>query len=75
MDLLQKKFGTAEYTKELLAVRERARSRRENRSKKRKIEAVTQPERFGKWKKGRLEKKVKRRKEKGQQNRNRRREY
>ncbi|KAI1103922.1 armadillo-type protein [Jackrogersella minutella] len=75
MDLLQKKFGTAVYTKELLAVRERARKRRESRSKKRKIEAVTQPERFGKWKKGRLEKKVKRRKEKGVENRNRRREY
>ncbi|KAI1806665.1 armadillo-type protein [Daldinia bambusicola] len=75
METLQKKFGTAEYTKELLAVRDRAKSRRESRSKKRKIEAVTQPERFGKWKKGRLEKKVKRRKERGQENRNRRREY
>ncbi|KAI1382473.1 armadillo-type protein [Hypoxylon crocopeplum] len=75
MDVLQKKFGTAEYTKELLAVRERAKNRRESRSRKRKIEAVTQPDRFGKWKKGRLDKKVKRRKEKGLQNRNRRREY
>ncbi|KAI4867489.1 armadillo-type protein [Hypoxylon rubiginosum] len=75
MDILQRKFGTADYMKELLAVRERARNRREGRSRKRKIEAVAQPERFGKWKKGRLEKKVKRRKEKGQENRNRRREY
>ncbi|KAI0378004.1 armadillo-type protein [Hypomontagnella monticulosa] len=75
METLQKKFGTADYTKELLAVREHARNRRESRSRKRKIEAVTEPERFGKWKKGRLEKKVKRRKEKGLQNRNRRREY
>ncbi|KAI8958948.1 armadillo-type protein [Daldinia sp. FL1419] len=75
MEILQRKFGNAEYTKELLAVRDRAKSRRESRSKKRKIEAVTQPERFGKWKKGRLEKKVKRRKEKGLENRNRRREY
>ncbi|KAI1329551.1 armadillo-type protein [Xylariaceae sp. FL0255] len=75
MDALQRKIGTAEYTAELLAVRERARRRREGRSRKRKIEAVAQPERFGKWKRGRLEKKVKRRKEKGQQNRNRRREY
>ncbi|KAI0135028.1 armadillo-type protein [Daldinia grandis] len=75
MEVLQKKFGTAEYTKELLAVRDRARSRRESRSKKRKIEAVTQPERFGQWKKGRLEKKVKRKKERGLENRNRRREY
>ncbi|KAI1204247.1 armadillo-type protein [Annulohypoxylon truncatum] len=75
MDVLQKKFGTTVYTQELLAVRERARRRREGRSKKRKIEAVTQPEKWGKWKKGKLEKKVKRRKEKGLQNRNRRREY
>ncbi|KAI1086392.1 armadillo-type protein [Rostrohypoxylon terebratum] len=75
MDVLQRKFGTAVYTQELLAVRERARNRRESRSRKRKIEAVTQPEKWGKWKKGKLEKKVKRRKEKGLQNRNRRREY
>ncbi|KAI5926632.1 HEAT repeat protein [Camillea tinctor] len=74
MDTLQRKFGTTEYTSQLLAVRERARRRRENRTRKRKIEAVAQPERFGKWKKGRFEKKVKRRKEKGFMNRNRRRE-
>ncbi|GAW14517.1 hypothetical protein ANO14919_039200 [Xylariales sp. No.14919] len=75
MDALQRKFGTATYTSELLAVRERARKRREGRSRKRKIEAVAQPERFGKWKRGRLEKKVKSRKEKGIQNRNRRHQY
>jgi U3 small nucleolar RNA-associated protein 20 len=75
MDALQRKFDTATYTAELLAVRERARRRREGRSKKRKIEAVIQPERFGKWKRGRLEKKVKSRKEKGAQNRNRRHQY
>ncbi|KAI1749447.1 armadillo-type protein [Xylaria castorea] len=75
MDALQRKFGTADYTAELLAVRERARRRREGRSRKRKIEAVIQPERFGKWKRGRLEKKVKSRREKGIQNRNRRHQY
>ncbi|KAI2641196.1 armadillo-type protein [Xylaria nigripes] len=75
MDALQRKFGTATYTAELLAVRERARRRREGRSRKRKIEAVTQPERFGKWKRGRLEKKIKSRKEKGVLNRNRRHQY
>lgn len=75
MDALQRKFGTADYTAELLAVRERARRRREGRSRKRKIEAVIQPERFGKWKRGRLEKKIKSRKEKGIQNRNRRHQY
>ncbi|CAJ2501389.1 Uu.00g042420.m01.CDS01 [Anthostomella pinea] len=75
MDALQKKFGTNEYMMELMAVRDRAKRRREGRSRKRKIEAVAAPERFGKWKKGRLEKKVKRRKEKGVENRDRRREY
>lgn len=75
MDALQRKFGTADYTKELLAVSERARNRREGRSRKRKIEAVVQPEKFSKWKKGRFDKKVKRKKEKGMENRNRRREY
>lgn len=75
MDALQRKFGTATYTAELMAVRDRARRRREGRSRKRKIEAVTQPERFGEWKRGRREKKVKSRKEKGVQNRNRRHQY
>ncbi|KAI1113359.1 armadillo-type protein [Nemania sp. NC0429] len=75
MDALQRRLGTAAYTAALLAVRERARRRREGRSRKRKIEAVTQPERFGKWKRGRLEKKVKSRKEKGALNRSRRHQY
>ncbi|RYP10219.1 hypothetical protein DL765_008181 [Monosporascus sp. GIB2] len=72
MDSLQRLVGTAAYTAALLAVREQSRRRREARSKKRKIEAVSQPERFGKWKRGRMEKKVKRRKEKGVEQRNRR---
>jgi len=75
MDVLQRKFDTATYTAELLAVRERARRRREGRSRKRKIEAVIQPDRYGKWKRGRLEKKIKSRKEKGAQNRSRRHQY
>ncbi|KAK7752759.1 U3 snoRNP protein [Diatrype stigma] len=72
MDALQRRLGTADYTKGLLAVRDRARRRREARSRKRKVEAVSQPDRFGKWKRGRLEKKVKRRKEKGGEQRARR---
>ncbi|RYP03987.1 hypothetical protein DL764_004758 [Monosporascus ibericus] len=72
MDVLQRLIGTAAYTTTLLAVREQARRRREARSKKRKIEAVSQPERFGKWKRGRMEKKVKRRKQKGVEQRGRR---
>ncbi|KAI1177501.1 armadillo-type protein [Nemania sp. FL0916] len=75
MDALQRKLGAATYTSELLAVSTRARRRREGRSRKRKIEAVTQPERFEKWKRGRLEKKVKSRKEKGAMNRSRRQQY
>ncbi|KAK7908431.1 U3 small nucleolar RNA-associated protein 20 [Apiospora marii] len=63
MDVLQKKMGTEAYTTELYAVREAARKRREGRARKRKIEAVAAPEKYGKWKKGRLDKKVKRRKE------------
>jgi U3 small nucleolar RNA-associated protein 20 len=72
MDLLQHKMGTEAYTKELLAIREGARRRREARARKRKIEAVAQPERHGKWKKGKLDKKVKRRKERAGENRERR---
>ncbi|KAH9909271.1 armadillo-type protein [Xylariomycetidae sp. FL2044] len=75
MDALQRRLGTAAYSRELLAVRDHSRRRREGRSRKRKIEAVTQPERFGKWKKSKMEKKVKRRKEKGLMNRKRRHEY
>ncbi|KAK8050437.1 hypothetical protein PG994_012167 [Apiospora phragmitis] len=56
MDVLQKKMGTEAYTMELYAVREAARRRREGRARKRKIEAVAAPEKYGKWKKGRLDK-------------------
>lgn len=72
MDVLQRKMGTEAYTRELLAIREAARKRREGRARKRKIEAVTAPEKYGKWKQGRLEKKVKRRKERQGEQRERR---
>lgn len=72
MDVLQRKMGTEAYTRELLAIREAARKRREGRARKRKIEAVTAPEKYGKWKQGRLEKKVKRRKERKGEQRERR---
>ncbi|KAI5861678.1 armadillo-type protein [Durotheca rogersii] len=75
MDGLQRRLGAAAYTRELLAVREGARQRREARSRKRKIDAVANPERYGAWKQSRLEKKVRRRKEKGLRNRDRRREW
>ncbi|KAJ1327500.1 U3 small nucleolar RNA-associated protein 20 [Microdochium nivale] len=72
MDALQRKAGTAAYTTALMRVTEHARNRREARSRKRKIEAVSAPDRFGKWKKGKLDRKVHRRKERGQENRTRR---
>ncbi|KAF6841414.1 heat repeat protein [Colletotrichum plurivorum] len=57
MDSLQKKFGTAEYTKTLLAIREEVRTRRQQRSSKRKIEAIAQPEKYGRDKRKKTEKK------------------
>ncbi|KAH7027311.1 down-regulated in metastasis [Microdochium trichocladiopsis] len=75
MDALQRKVGTTAYTTALMRVTEHARRRREARSRKRKIEAVSAPDRYGKWKKGKLDRKVHRRKERGQENRNRRHAY
>ncbi|KAL1872294.1 hypothetical protein VTK73DRAFT_1643 [Phialemonium thermophilum] len=75
MDGLQAKLGTAEYTKQLLAVSEGVRERRQQRSSKRKIEALTQPEKHGRDKRKKLERKKERRKVKGQQYRDHRRGY
>lgn len=72
MDTLQRRAGTAAYTAALLAARERARRRREARGRKRRVDAVAEPERFGRWKRARLDKKVRRRKEKGAEQRSRR---
>jgi len=75
MEDLQKKLGTAAYTKHLLAVGDEARDRREQRSSKRKIETMTQPEKHGRDKRKKVERKVERRKIRGQEHRNRRRGY
>ncbi|ETS87401.1 hypothetical protein PFICI_01229 [Pestalotiopsis fici W106-1] len=72
METLQRKIGTELYTRELLEVREAVKRRREGRARKRKIEAVAQPERYGKFKKGKLDKKIKRRKERAGEERERR---
>lgn len=56
MDALQKKFGTSEYSQQLLAIREEVRARRQQRSAKRRIEAVSQPEKFGRDKRKKFEK-------------------
>lgn len=69
MDSLRKKVGTAEYSKYMLEIREGVRKRREARSAKRKIEAVTQPEKFGRDKRKKFEKKKETRKVKGREHR------
>ncbi|KAH8905191.1 hypothetical protein BR93DRAFT_772112 [Coniochaeta sp. PMI_546] len=75
MELLQKKLGTAEYTQYLLGVGEHVRNRRQQRSSKRKIEAITQPEKYGQEKRKKFEKKKERRKVKGREHRDMRRGY
>ncbi|KAG8674617.1 U3 snoRNP protein [Fusarium poae] len=56
MDSLQKKFGTSEYSKQLLAIREEVRKKREERSSKRKIDAIVKPEKYGRDKRKKFEK-------------------
>jgi U3 small nucleolar RNA-associated protein 20 len=56
MDSLQKKFGVAEYSKQLMAIREEIKARRMQRSSKRKIEAIAQPEKYGRDKRKKFEK-------------------
>lgn len=73
MDELQKKLGTEEYTKQLLAVGEEMRERRMARSSKRKVEAVTAPERYEKDKRRKMDRKKDRRKERAGEHRNQRR--
>ncbi|KAM5355896.1 hypothetical protein ACJ41O_002542 [Fusarium nematophilum] len=62
MDSLQKKFGTAEYSRQLLAIREEVRTKREQRSSKRKIEAIAHPEKYGRDKRKKFEKNKERKK-------------
>lgn len=75
MDAMQTKLGTSEYTKQLLAVGEDVRERRMARSSKRKVEAVTAPERYEKDKRRKMDRKKGRRKERGAEHRNVRRGY
>ncbi|QPH00578.1 hypothetical protein C2857_004331 [Epichloe festucae Fl1] len=62
MDSLQKKFGTAEYSKVLVEIRDEVKARRLQRNSKRKIEAITQPEKYGRDKRKKFEKNKERRK-------------
>jgi U3 small nucleolar RNA-associated protein 20 len=75
IEMLQKKLGTAEYTQYLLGVGETIRQRRQQRSSKRKIEAVAHPEKYGEEKRKKFEKKKERRKVKGREHRDMRRGY
>ncbi|KAF9879683.1 down-regulated in metastasis [Colletotrichum karsti] len=75
MDSLQKKFGTAEYTKTLLEIREEVRTRRQQRSSKRKIEALAQPEKYGRDKRKKTEKKKEKKKVRSAENKAARQAY
>jgi U3 small nucleolar RNA-associated protein 20 len=75
MENLKRKVGTKEYTEALLRVREGVKERRVKRSAKRKVEAVSAPERFGEGKRKKVERKKERRKERGAEHAKRRNEY
>lgn len=75
MEQLKLKCGTSVYTEQLLKVRQGVKERREQRSSKRKIEAVSAPEKFGKDKIKKVERKKERRKEKGMEHRDQRRGF
>jgi U3 small nucleolar RNA-associated protein 20 len=75
LDLLQKKLGTTEYVAHMARIQENIKSRREERRVKRRIEAVADPEKFGRDKKRKNDRKHVKRKERGQEFRDRRRGY
>ncbi|KAK4658790.1 U3 snoRNP protein [Podospora pseudocomata] len=75
MEVLQRKLGSAEYTKALLEVGDQIRERRQARLSKRRIEAVAAPEKYGREKRKKFEKKKERRKIKGQEQRDARRAF
>lgn len=73
LDLLQKKLGTTEYISQMASIQEAIKTRREGRRVKRRIDAVTDPERYGRDKKRKNDRKREKRKEKGAEHRGRRR--
>jgi U3 small nucleolar RNA-associated protein 20 len=75
MENIKRKVGTKEYSEALLRVREGVKERRVRRSAKRKVEAVSAPERFGEAKRKKVERKKERRKERGAEHAKRRNEY
>lgn len=73
MSLLQKKLGTTEYVSNLTKVRSLVKERREGRRVKRRIEAVAEPEKVGRFKQRKGEKKREKRKVRSGEERGRRR--
>ncbi|KAK2790744.1 U3 snoRNP protein [Onygenales sp. PD_10] len=73
LDLLQKKLGTTDFVTQMAVARESVKTRREGRRVKRRIEAVADPEKFGRQKKRKNDRKREKRKEGGLEYRDRRR--
>ncbi|KAJ8117189.1 hypothetical protein OPT61_g1567 [Boeremia exigua] len=73
MNALQKRMGTQEYLKVMGDVQKAVRERREERRRKRKVDAVADPEKWGREKKRRNDVKRVKRKEKGAEHRGQRR--
>ncbi|KAL4810861.1 armadillo-type protein [Aspergillus unguis] len=73
LDLLQKKLGTTEYINQMSSIQEAIKTRREGRRVKRRIEAVTDPEKYGRDKKRKNDRKREKRREKGAEHRGKRR--
>ncbi|KAL4959032.1 putative HEAT repeat protein (DRIM) [Aspergillus stella-maris] len=73
LDLLQKKLGTTEYINQMSLIQEAIKKRREGRRTKRRIEAVADPEKYGRDKKRKNDRKREKRKEKGAEHRGKRR--
>ncbi|KAF2227792.1 hypothetical protein BDZ85DRAFT_271318 [Elsinoe ampelina] len=73
MSLLQTKLGSSKYVKEVSGAQSKLREKREDRRVKRRIEAVAQPERAEKRKARKVEGKIRRKKEKGEEYKGRRR--
>lgn len=73
MNSLQKRMGTQEYLRVMGDVQKAVRERREERRRKRKVEAVADPEKWGKEKKRRNDIKRVKRKERGAEHRGQRR--
>lgn len=73
LDLLQKKLGPSEYIEHMSRVQAAIKERREGRRAKRRIDAVADPEKYGREKVKKNERKRDKRREKGLEHRGKRR--